>query len=259
MKPKITSAEIAFLVFGSISTFGDTLLLFAVPNGLGLHFDDLRLSTLMWMFPAIAIFLSSYLSGVAKKRVGSSRIDYAIILTFIGTLEVLLWLSVKDSTDKFWVTVATSVFVLFYAFSKEGLPRLLVMVRMYDYFCKDAKRLPRVIGWKASVDVLASFLAIASSGFLIEKWSWMHSLIIDALTFFGFAFALWWFGSDVEVTPQSAPAPASDLGESSSGDASPRKTMLNADLKPIVVIVPLLFGLSALGCCLLYTSDAADE
>src|SRR2546423_629907 len=84
------SRQLAFLLSSFVSAVGDSLLVLAVPAGLGLETNDLRSAVLMWLIPAVAIFISTFMYKIVEKRKGSTRIDYGFLILAVALLELLI-------------------------------------------------------------------------------------------------------------------------------------------------------------------------
>lgn len=223
-----------FLIASFLSSIGDTLLIFAIPVGLGLDFDDIRPAILMWFVPSIAMYLSSYLAKWISRREGSSRIDYAKFLLGISIIEILAACIAINLESRIGVLIVTSIFVFFYALIKEGIPRILYNVSMYRYFVSDHEY-AKATGLKHSLDIISHIIGGLIATFLITKGDWRYALVFDALTFVIFGLVLLFVGRDYL-----------DGNKLNSNN----KKIVNREtkklLKIIRVTVPLYFGLNAL-------------
>ncbi len=222
-----------FSIATFISAIGDTLLLVAVPIGLGVENNDIRMAVLMWLVPAIAMFCSSFLGKKIASRANKSRTDYAFLLASIGTIELLFSVLTNAFPTKVSTIVLVSIFVFFYALLREGVPRLLYMVSVYRYFCKQ-EEYAKISGRMAGLTIAATLIGTSLGALLIHTNSWRYALLIDAITFLILAGAIYYRGHDV------APDSNTNAPEHVKFDAT--TTTQNF----ILWCVPTVFGVNAL-------------
>ena len=238
MAMSMRSRKIIFLFSSFLSTVGDMLLVFAVPAGLGLETNDIRSAVLMWLIPAVAMFLSSFLNKKIEGRPHSVRTDYGYLLVGIAVLELIISvLALKLKTPHQTLVLITG-FVFLYAVAKEGIPRLLYLVAVYRFFV-DQNGYTKMAGLSNGLNIFASFLGVAFAAFLISKGVWRVALIIDAVTFVVFGLAILLVGIDAPSGRTESPDAAKD---SKNIEAVP----LAGGLGTVAMVVPLLFGINAL-------------
>lgn len=193
----------AFLAASFASTVGDTLLVFAVPIGLGLETGDLRSSVLMWLIPAIAVYFSSFLHSQVSKSAENARRNYAVLLIAVALLELIVAALVIDGRFNSYRTLLISIFIFGYAFIKEGVPRLLYVVSVYSYFV-DAKDYAKAAGLNHGLNIAATLAGTLLASILISSGTWRWALAIDAATFLVLASALLMAGKDPKVNQSEA-------------------------------------------------------
>lgn len=194
---KTNQGTILFLLASFISSLGDYVLLYAVPAGLGLETADIRSAVSMWLIPAVAMYLSSYLSRFVSKRELTSRTDLGRLYLAIGVLEIIFAILVFFCTSKLQVLITVCFFVFFYAFAKEGIPKLFYMVSIYRYFVS-ATQYTKLASTNAGLGVLASILGTLFAGGLLATGNWKFGLLVDAITFFIFGTIILFYGSDIK-------------------------------------------------------------
>ena len=230
-------SSILYLLANFVSTFGDALLVLVLPVGLSLELKDDRVAVFMWLIPSIAMFVASYFSKLVKDRTRSSVKDYSLILVAIGFLEVILYLLVRSSeniSNKFFFSIA---FVALYAFSKEGIPKLLYNTSIFLYFV-DGKNYGKYSLSAGILNIAAYSLAAVIGAQLCSIEHWRSVLLVDTLTFFVFAYVLYTFASKEQFEAPSEDDKKVD-GKDYAYPISPQRW--------IGMIVPVIFGINALG------------
>lgn len=232
--PFFSSRVLLFLIASFLSVLGDTVLLFVLPSGFGLEMGGVPSAVVLWLIPSFSIFLSSYLGTSVAGRASKARLDYAKLLFFLSFLEVLVFVLVWHWRGKWFTLFAVTLFVFFYSFAKEGIPRLFYLVSIYRYFVS-TENYARIAGLNAGFNVLSIFLATLLSSWLVSKGDWRWSFLLDAITFILFGLTLLFFGRDTKdrVTESNQTNP--DLNEG-----------IKKSLKSIIIVVPFLCGTSAL-------------
>ena len=220
-----------------MSSFGDMLLVCALPAGLGIDTNDIRSAVLLWMIPALAMYASSCCHSLVSSRVVKARKDYAFLLIIISAIEVITSIIAIITNSPLVLIVACSVFIFFYAFIKEGVTRVFYNVQVYRFFTTDGNY-AKLAGWHNAFEILAKTLGGIAAGFLVFSGAWKLALTIDAITFFLLGCVLLIVGRDAR--PCSMPTPTQP------------KIIFSVKeycflLKSINVTMPLLFGLNALG------------
>lgn len=193
---KANQGTILFLLASFISSLGDYVLLYSVPAGLGLDTADIRSAVSMWLIPAVAMYLSSYLSHFITKRELTSKTDLGKLYLAIGVLEITFAILAFFCTSKLQVLVTVCFFVFFYAFAKEGIPKLFYMVSIYRYFVSPTNY-TKLASTNAGLGVLASILGTLLAGGLLATGNWKFGLLVDAATFFIFGVIVIFYGTDV--------------------------------------------------------------
>ena len=191
--------RIALFLFASfLSSVGDYLLLFAVPIGLGLETNDLRATVLMWLVPAVAVYLSSFFHRKIENRESSGRLDYVKIILSVAVLELVVAFAALSATNKGDVTLLVALFIFFYAFIKEGLPRLLYIVSVYKYFVYDDEYM-KIAGLNHSLGIVAGLGGTFLAAMFIDSGDWKLALLVDGITFVIFGLAILFFGTNPKV------------------------------------------------------------
>lgn len=226
---------IFFLIASFFSTFGDTLLVFAVPSGLGIETQDVRSAVLMWLIPAIAMFLSTFLSRKIISREKTARRDYASLLIALGLLEVVIAALTFVYVTKAETLVLICSFVFIYALAKEGIPRLFYTVSVYRYFVDD-EQYSRIAGANAALGVAAGLIGTLAAALLISMNQWKIALVLDATTFLVLGYVIFRYGRDTKDVEVVEAAPSRDLPALG----------LQRTQYMILFAGPLLFGLNAL-------------
>lgn len=221
-----------FLAASFLSAVGDMLLVFAVPAGLGIETGDIRAAVLMWLVPAIAMFLSSFLNKKVAHRKHTVRQDYCYLLFGIAVLETIIACLALFLDTPVQTIILISAFVFFYAFAKEGIPRLLYLTAVYRFFVTD-KSYTQIVGVNNGLNILAALIGISVAALLVENGNWRFALITDALTFMIFGGVIFFFGRDVQP-------------ESTISSSDQRELPQTSALRAIAVTVPLLFCINAL-------------
>jgi len=227
---------IYFLLSSFLSSFGDSLLLLAVPVGLGIELNDIRSAIFMWLIPAIAIFSSSYLARVIKARMESSRRDYAYLLIFVSVLEVITAIVTIYAESRIVVFTSICIFVFLYAFVKEGVPRLFYNISIYSYFCNE-KDLKKVAGLRYSLTIVATITGGITASYLVHHNIWKFALLIDAITFIVLGIVLLLVGKD-KYAKSSDPK---NLAREQKFDGDFLK-----NIKQINIMTPMIFAVNAL-------------
>ena len=226
-----------FLSASFVSSFGDMLLVFALPAGLGIATNDIRSTVLLWMIPAVAMYASSCCHNFISSRIGKARKDYAFLLIIISAIEAITSIIAIRTNNPLILIVSCSVFVFFYAFIKEGVTRVFYNVQVYRFFTTD-ENYAKLAGWHNAFEILAMTLGGIAAGFLVFSGTWKLALAIDALTFFLLGCILLIAGRDAR--PRSV------------STSTQSKIIFSVKeyyflLKSINITMPLLFGLNALG------------
>ncbi|MCB0348257.1 MAG: hypothetical protein KDD37_05450, partial [Bdellovibrionales bacterium] len=161
-----------------------------------MHKNDLSYTALLFLIPAVAIYSSTFLNKKLQARVDRSNRDYGFLLLAIALVEILISIfCVIFFNTEFLVPLILS-FVFLYAFSKEGIPRLLYVVSIYRYFCTD-EEYKKIAGIDYALKILASFFGIFIASQLIRSETWIFSLLLDALTFIPLGAFLIFFAKDI--------------------------------------------------------------
>lgn len=231
-----------FLLSNFISSFGDKLLVFAVPVGLGVELNDIRTAVFMWLVPAVAMFLSSKLVNLVHARSGHARRDYALLLIFIAFIEFITctfcYYFSDNSTITFYLVCA---FVFFYAFAKEGVPRIFYNFATYKFFGTD-KDFQRAAGYRYTSDIVASLLSGFVAYYLVASSSWRIALVVDSLTFVFFALILLKKGSEYKTANAKKSIPNKKIKEEQVKGL--QRSTKNVNI--VLLMTPLLFGVNAL-------------
>jgi len=229
-------SSILYLIANFVSTFGDALLVLVLPVGLALELKDDRVAVFMWLIPAIAMFVASFFGKIVKDRSSSSVKDFSLILVCIGLLEVTLYLLIRSSDSiaaKFFYSIG---FVALYAFSKEGIPKLLYNTSIYLYFV-DGKNYGKYSISVGILNIAAYSLAAIVGAQICNLEHWRTVLLVDTMTFFVFAYILFTFARKEQFSPPSGSDKKAD-GSNYTYAVNPRRW--------IGMVVPMLFGINAL-------------
>ena len=210
------------------------VLLYALPTGIGLENQDLRFTAVMFLVPAIALFVASFLRTKVQSRIKSARKDYASVLILIAFMEIGLATWIGQIQSREFVLIAVGIFVFLYAFSKEGLPRLLYVVSVYRYFAKPSDY-NRLLSLDYAVRVFGILVGTLIAALMLKSGDWRAALVYDSITFFILGGALLFFGID---------EPALEPIESNSSQAV--KSNIGLNLGRIAIIVPCLSAASCL-------------
>jgi hypothetical protein len=224
-----------FLAASFISAFGDYLLFFSLPNGLGIESGDYRLAVLAWLIPGISVFFAGFFDRRISDRLHSTREDYAKLLLVVAGIEVLTAIAALVFRDKPVTVVLICLFLFLYAFVKEGIPRLLYTVSIYRYFAAD-KDYERIAGFKSSMDIMAVLFGTLAASHLVSLGQWRTALLIDAASFVVLGLVLWLAGRTPLESPADAASRQNKVGESVSVWG----------LRWILFAVPALHGINAL-------------
>ena len=208
-------------------------MLFSIPTGLGLATGDIRMMVLMFLIPGVAIYLASFLRKKVSARQSKARTDYASLLLLIGIVEIIV-AAAALMLDSSYIIPICAIFVAIYAFSKEGIPRLLYSIDIYRYFADKEDR-QKLVGLDQGAKVLAYFLGSLTAAVLIGEGSWQYGLLIDALTFVIFGATLF-LGKDPDAEPTSTgESPPAEYGKE-----------LQTRLSHIAIIIPLVSFITCL-------------
>ncbi|MEZ8579189.1 MFS transporter [Vibrio splendidus] len=201
---KIDRRIFAFLVVSFLSSFGDTLLVLALPMGIGQETGNISIALIAWFVPSIAMVISSYFSKAVKNRRESERVDYGMLLLAIAFCEVGFGIGIF-MTDSYELTILLIIgFVFLYALAKEGISRLIYNVSIYKFFCSD-KDYANLSGKKAGLDIAAGLLGVVGAAYLVGTGDWRMALIIDAATFVLLATLILFLGRDNHPTDLNKP------------------------------------------------------
>lgn len=201
---KIDRRIFAFLVVSFLSSFGDTLLVLALPMGIGQETGNISVALIAWFVPSIAMVISSYFSRAIKNRRESERIDYGMLLLAIAVCEVGFGIGVF-MTDSYELTILLIIgFVFLYALAKEGISRLIYNVSIYKFFCSD-QHYANLSGKKAGLDIAAGLLGVVGAAYLVGTGDWRLALIIDAATFVFLATLIIFVGRDSQSEDTNEP------------------------------------------------------
>lgn len=185
-----------FLFASFLSAFGDALLVCSVPYGLGAERADVRFAVIMWLFPAIAIFAAALFSPLVKKRESTARRDFGTILLVVAAIEIAFAFLLSDrSASSQRVLFLSSMFVILYAFTKEGIPRIFYNVAVYRFFFSE-NDFSKAAGLKASLDIAAFALGGFTAAYLISGGNWRLAFAVDAATFLVLGLTLLFAGRD---------------------------------------------------------------
>jgi MFS family permease len=225
-----------FLVASFLSAIGDFALVFSLPNGLGKETGKIEFAVVAWLVPAIAVFGSSFVGNFIRNR-NSDRRDYAFLLCGIALLELIICFLINLSRDQTYTLVLATLFVLLYAFAKEGVGRVLYHITVYRYFASN-EEFNRVSGFKAAGDVLGGLVGIVLASQLIATNEWRFALVLDAMTFLVLGCTILFAGRDI-------PHPISEAA-SDSNDTPPIRDDILHGMKWVLIAVPLLHAINAL-------------
>lgn len=191
-----------FLIASFVSVMGDTLLVFAVPIGLGLETRDLSATAFIWLVPTVSMFTATFLQKQVVNRRHSARTSYASIVMSVAILELVVAFFAMRGTSSLELKIFIGLFVLGYAFIKEGIPRLLYVVSVYNYF-GEAEDYSRIAGLSAALNTLAALAGTLLASLLISKGSWKYALLIDAASFLVLGCTLFFAGRDPKLEVES--------------------------------------------------------
>lgn len=228
-----------FLIASFLSAIGDTIMVFAVPAGLGLETKDIRSAVLLWLVPAVAMFLSSYLKQTMHSRKHSARSDYGKLLVTLAIVEVIVAVLAWYLRTPIHTLILISIFIFLYALVKEGIPRLFYFISVYRFFIKPGD-FAKIAGINSGLNIAASFIGAGLAGFLILKGDWRVALIFDAFTFVIFGLAVLVIGKDEELEESGLQVIHASAKDDQSTPAN------NRGLRHILIVVPLLYATNAL-------------
>lgn len=186
---------IAFYFATALSALGDSFLYFGLPFALSVKTGSLGASVALYIVPAISMLASIKLASWLKKRIAFAKNDYAKILILLGLIEVGFSVLLLASSSLFFQVLITYLFILVYAFLKEGIPRLFYVYSVYSYFC-ETKDYQKVAGRHQGIVITASLIGVAISGFLSQGNTWKYALLFDAISFATLGITLLRFGTD---------------------------------------------------------------
>lgn len=226
-----------FLTSSFLSAIGDTLLEVAVPAGFGLETKDIRSAVLMWLIPAVAIYLSSFFKNIMISRANSIRTDYAKLLLSVSILEIIISFCSLELRSSAQTLVLITLFVFLYALAKEGIPRLLYLVAVYRFFI-EPEGYTKIAGKNTGLNILAEFIGTVIAAFLVVRGHWRVSLVLDALSFVVFGLAIYYCGID----PNKKNTLKNNETENNIISEKSKSIIVNY----IPVVVPLIFAVNAL-------------
>ncbi|AVT38329.1 hypothetical protein C6W10_19905 [Plantactinospora sp. BB1] len=236
---RVTARGRWFLGASFLSSLGDVLVVTAVPFGVGSETGRIQFSVVFWLVPALAVLVASFAGRHLARRVGTARLDYAMLLLGIAAVEVMISLLTLWLRGTLETLILSIVFVALYAFAKEGIPRLFYQVAVYRYFV-DGDEYGRLAGMKAGLDIAAALVATVVAAAIVATNTWRYAFLFDAVTFVVLAATLWFAGRD--AAPER-PAPTDDTGEPA---AAPRVSpALRTGLIAVLVAIPLFHGVNA--------------
>lgn len=231
-----------FFVASFLSSFGDALLVCAIPYGLGAEKSDIRFAVIMWLFPSISIFAATLLSPLIKKREDSARTDYSFILISVALIELIFAYLLRDkalSTEN--VLYLSSLFVILYAFVKEGIPRIFYNISLFKYFFSEDD-FTKAVGKKSFLDIVALTFGGFLASYFISTGSWRIAFLLDALTFLILGLTVFFAGKDT--------IKATEIKDNEFSTTTNTQILrLQNHINPFVLIpmaVGLLFGVSGL-------------
>mgnify|MGYP001560630012 CR=1 FL=1 len=233
------SRQSIFLAASFISSFGDFILVTSLPHGLGFESGNIQFAVIAWLFPAMAVFGASFFARSVARRHNSARTDYAKLLLAVAIIEILTAVAAIHYREPMQALVLSIIFVIGYAFIKEGIPRLLYQVTMYRFFVGDADY-ARLVGLKSALDIVAALSGMLFASQLVALGQWRYGLLIDATTFVIFALVLLFAGRDFH-----APKPVAH-GQTGATAAPARPTIDWGSLRWVLIGVPLFHAVNAL-------------
>lgn len=228
---------IAFLIASFISSFGDTLLVLALPTGLGLETGDMRSAILLWLIPACAMLVSALAAPLVRRRLASARTDYAFILLGIASLELVFAASTFVTKTSTQLVISTSIFIFLYAVAREGLPRVLYNVSLPGFF-RGRRSYESLAGYQAGMSMAASLVGGIAAASLVASGGWRWALPVDALTFVVLGFVVLRFGADIPNAQGHTSSAA--LSRDVPGAPSPKL------LSTVATLIPMTFATNAL-------------
>lgn len=233
----ITSVRSTIYIFISfLSAFGDSIMLLSVPNALGGEFKDVRPAVFMWLIPAVAMFLASFSGNIILRRKNSERVDYGVIILVIAIIEILTAILGVYTNDKNISLLLAIIFVFFYAFIKEGIPKLFYNVQVFRYFCSQ-KEYKSLVGQSNASIIAAYILSGIVSYYLVENLNWKMALVIDAFTFIVYGGAVIFLGRDYKYSEDETNIVSKNL----QGILQEHE-----NLKLIAKMTPMIFAINAL-------------
>ncbi len=227
-----------FLTASFISAFGDIVLVTSLPQGLGFETGKISFSVVAWLVPALSVFAASFFARTIAKRHDSARLDYAKVLFAVAALEIVVSILTLFYKDPVSSLVLTILFLLGYAFVKEGIPRLLYQVTMYRFFA-DESEYKKLVNFKGAIDVAAMLIGMLVAAALVSAGNWRFGLLIDALSFIVFGVVLVYVG-------QNYYADAALLTPDSIVKIKNKEGIDSTSLMWILMTIPFLHALNAL-------------
>lgn len=234
---KLNKRISGFLAASFLSTFGDTLLVIALPMGIGQETGDISIALLAWFIPSVAVIISSYVSKVVHKRTETERVDYGLLLLVIAVFEIIFGVGVHFTQHYVTTLLLIMSFIFLYAIAKEGISRLIYNISIYRFFCRP-EHYSDLSGKKAGLDIAASLLGVMFAAYLVGSENWRYALIIDASTFFILGLMLLFIGRD--------PEPAKDPTEREASMIPSLTGEKISHTRWVVMGVPLLHAVNAL-------------
>jgi MFS family permease len=231
-------SQIAFLTAHTLSAVGDAVLVFGLPAGLGLETSSWKAVIILWLIPAVSMLISSFLGGTISNRKATARRDNALLLMSIGLIEIFCGAVTFSSISKDNLILVTLAFVFFYAFAKEGIPKLFYNISIYRCF-SDAANFNRLAGIANGLSILGTTIGTIAAALLISNQAWRWALIFDAATFIILGACIYYFGKDPEDQP-SAPS----FTQPSVTRQAALKTSSASQI--ILFSAPLIFGLNSI-------------
>jgi hypothetical protein len=238
----MTGRSYLFLLVSFLSAFGDSVMLFTVPNGIGLDFSDVRPAVFMWLIPAVAMYLSSFTGKIFQARQKSERVDFGGVFLIIALIETITSIIIINSTNSLFILICSFVFVFFYAFIKEGIPKLFYDVQVYRYFCND-ENYSQFVGKVFATQIIAYILSGICSFFLLKGFSWKYALMIDAITFVIYGLTIIFIGKNYKKENKTLKI---DFDQKTEKEYQLKEILKKSDFFKIALAVPLIFGLNAL-------------
>lgn len=241
MRVPVLTRSRAFLGASFFSTFGDVLLVTAVPFGVGVETGGIQVTLTFWLVPALAVLAASLLGGYVHRRAHTARADYTRLLFGIAVLEAVTAVLALRFRGPVSTVLLCTLFVALYAFAKEGIPRLFYTVSVYRYFISSSGY-AKLAGRKAGLDIVAALTAALTAAALVDGGTWRYALVVDAATFVVLGATLLVAGRD--DVPEEVPRNEPPRADTASLEA-PARRALRSGLAAVLVAIPLLHGVNA--------------